>query len=747
MKRFYAFLFVLLFILPVFASQTWVVGEVFTESWCSFCPAARSGLHQLADNDEEAPFFIPLIWQGDSEYQSPNYGGRGSLYGVSGIPHSQWQGYLDDVGGGDAYPRYLSHYQNIVQNDSPATIDIDLNVNGSNQLEITADVELTGDITTTNNKICYILTYDLTGVEEPDYFASVTNYEDEDFMLTNAGETGMYSAAFPLDSSWELPKVKAVVLIQTFAGDHYIHQAATTGFTGTLALFSANVTSGPAQLGVRFNDMSLPTGEIDSWEWDLDGDGEVDSTEENPYFLYETPGTYDVSLTITKDDETDTMLAEEMITVTEGDEISGNLSGIWVAEYSPYTIVEDVAIDQGAMLQIEPGVTINVENEAEFYIYGTLQANGSDEEKDEIVFTTASTWNGLRFLNNMNDNIINNCDISGSISAAIKANASKLEVLNSTLHHNNAISTGAAIHITDSDDVVLFNNIMANNNGSNLSGAISLNNASPLIINNVIVNNTSNMTGAISMKQGSDATLINNTIANNLANNSMIFLFNSMPVLKNNILRDSNNVFTLISSAPTISYSNISGGNEGMGNIDEDPMFEAPTEGDGDEYDGLNAQWNLLEGSPCIDAGDPAAEYYDLEDPQNPGQPLWPAMGTLTNDMGAYGGHNYQNYVPNQDPQVTPITANPIKVYPNPFNPSTNISFSLQNAAVATVNIYNLKGQLVKTLVHNQTLPAGDHTLAWHGNTDAGENAASGIYFVKLQTKSNTSTQKMLLLK
>ncbi|HCX74041.1 MAG TPA: hypothetical protein DHM37_10015, partial [Candidatus Cloacimonas sp.] len=238
----------------------------------------------------EAPFFIPLIWQGDSEYQSPNYGGRGSLYGVSGIPHSQWQGYLDDVGGGDAYPRYLSHYQNIVQNDSPATIDIDLNVNGSNQLEITADVELTGDITTTNNKICYILTYDLTGVEEPDYFASVTNYEDEDFMLTNAGETGMYSAAFPLDSSWELPKVKAVVLIQTFAGDHYIHQAATTGFTGTLALFSANVTSGPAQLGVRFNDMSLPTGEIDSWEWDLDGDGEVDSTEENPYFLYETPG-------------------------------------------------------------------------------------------------------------------------------------------------------------------------------------------------------------------------------------------------------------------------------------------------------------------------------------------------------------------------------------------------------------------------------------------------------------------------
>jgi hypothetical protein len=86
-------------------------------------------------------------------------------------------------------------------------------------------------------------------------------------------------------------------------------------------------------------------------------------------------------------------------------------------------------------------------------------------------------------------------------------------------------------------------------------------------------------------------------------------------------------------------------------------------------------------------------------------------------------------------------------IYPNPFNPTTNISFSLENATIATLNIYNLKGQLVKTLVQNQTLPAGDHSLAWHGNTDAGNNAASGIYFVKLHTKSNTSTQKMLLLK
>ncbi|MDY6916291.1 MAG: hypothetical protein SVM86_08270, partial [Candidatus Cloacimonadota bacterium] len=77
MKRVYTFLFLLLFLIPVFASQIWVVGEVFTQSWCGYCPAARSGLHQLADNDEEAPYFIPLIWQGDSEYQSPNYSGRG----------------------------------------------------------------------------------------------------------------------------------------------------------------------------------------------------------------------------------------------------------------------------------------------------------------------------------------------------------------------------------------------------------------------------------------------------------------------------------------------------------------------------------------------------------------------------------------------------------------------------------------------------------------------------------------------
>jgi len=66
----------------------------------------------------------------------------------------------------------------------------------------------------------------------------------------------------------------------------------------------------------------------------------------------------------------------------------------------------------------------------------------------------------------------------------------------------------------------------------------------------------------------------------------------------------------------------------GPGNIDVDPLFET----------GPICDYHLSMDSPCIDAGNPDPEYNDPEDPFNPGYALWPAMGYLSNDMGAFGG-------------------------------------------------------------------------------------------------------------
>ncbi|MBT3755149.1 MAG: T9SS type A sorting domain-containing protein [Candidatus Cloacimonetes bacterium] len=85
--------------------------------------------------------------------------------------------------------------------------------------------------------------------------------------------------------------------------------------------------------------------------------------------------------------------------------------------------------------------------------------------------------------------------------------------------------------------------------------------------------------------------------------------------------------------------------------------------------------------------------------------------------------------------------------YPNPFNPSTTISFSVsQTSSFVTLGIYNLKGQKVKNLVNDQ-LPAGQHSVVWNGKDDNKKSVSSGIYFYKLITEDNTETKKMLLLK
>ncbi|PID27112.1 MAG: gingipain R [Candidatus Cloacimonadota bacterium] len=84
--------------------------------------------------------------------------------------------------------------------------------------------------------------------------------------------------------------------------------------------------------------------------------------------------------------------------------------------------------------------------------------------------------------------------------------------------------------------------------------------------------------------------------------------------------------------------------------------------------------------------------------------------------------------------------------YPNPFNPTTTISFSVEKASDVEINIYNVKGQKVKSLL-NQKMDAGNHQIQWHGKDDNGKQAGSGIYFMKLNAKDvNLSAMKKMIL-
>jgi len=84
--------------------------------------------------------------------------------------------------------------------------------------------------------------------------------------------------------------------------------------------------------------------------------------------------------------------------------------------------------------------------------------------------------------------------------------------------------------------------------------------------------------------------------------------------------------------------------------------------------------------------------------------------------------------------------------FPNPFNPSTEIAFSVPKQTPVKIVIYGLSGEVVAALV-NQTMSAGNYRITWNGRTDDGRSVASGVYFYHLQAEGFTATKKMTLLK
>jgi hypothetical protein len=83
--------------------------------------------------------------------------------------------------------------------------------------------------------------------------------------------------------------------------------------------------------------------------------------------------------------------------------------------------------------------------------------------------------------------------------------------------------------------------------------------------------------------------------------------------------------------------------------------------------------------------------------------------------------------------------------YPNPFNPSTMISFDVPTQSKVNVSIYNIKGQLVKTLI-NKTLQQGNHLAVWNGTDEFDTAVSSGVYLYKLKVKNKTEVIKKCVL-
>ncbi len=102
---------------------------------------------------------------------------------------------------------------------------------------------------------------------------------------------------------------------------------------------------------------------------------------------------------------------------------------------------------------------------------------------------------------------------------------------------------------------------------------------------------------------------------------------------------------------------------------------------------------------------------------------------------------------PNPDPDpVVPALPLIESCSPNPFNPTTSISFSLPQAGKACISVYDLRGRKIATLLDSE-MPAGQHSINWNGKDMDGREAASGVYILRLEATGKRHTRKVTLMK
>ncbi len=148
------------------------------------------------------------------------------------------------------------------------------------------------------------------------------------------------------------------------------------------------------------------------------------------------------------------------------------------------------------------------------------------------------------------------------------------------------------------------------------------------------------------------------------------------------------------------------------GNISADPRFCNPVEGD----------FHIASISPCAPANNECNELIGALE-----------VGCTPTDA---------------DDEITavPLTFSLSQNYPNPFNAGTDIKYSIPNRSHVAIEIYNLLGQKIKTVVDEEKR-AGHHTVTWDATDNRGNTVASGIYFYRIKASDHSDSKKMLLLK
>jgi len=273
-------------------------------------------------------------------------------------------------------------------------------------------------------------------------------------------------------------------------------------------------------------------------------------------------------------------------------------------------------------------------------------------------------------------------------------------------------------------------NIISNNQAVDCGGGLLISAGTLEAKNNSIFQNEGLDGGGI-FCSSSQSTLLNNTISFNYSvgrgsgfatyQGHNTILYNN--IIWNNYSQFGTQIYALQETIAATVYSDIQGGWPGEGNIDADPLFVYPDTGNF-HLSWANWPFNDSGKSPCIDAGDPAS-------------PL-DSDGTRA-DMGAFYFDQRGGGI--DDVPVIPRTYGLMQNYPNPFNSSTIIRYELPVASRVMLDIYDILGRKVKTLLDVKE-QAGSHQVI----LDA-DGFSSGLYFYRLQAGDESHSRHMTVIK
>jgi hypothetical protein len=440
-------------------------------------------------------------------------------------------------------------------------------------------------------------------------------------------------------------------------------------------------------------------------------------------------------------------------------------SGTWTSEGNPFRTIAPTEVPPSATLTVGPGVRI--EGKHRITVSGSLVVNGSEDDLVYFHGENGEVWDGLHFQSGSSGLVSyamiedGNTPLNGG-GLHISGNGTQVAFSNCTIRNNKAVrywfhggfqgtyGDGGGAYITD-DAKVTFNGCeIASNQSGGFGVALAVVNGADVELDRCFVSDNREISNGYSGADGeagrdsspgaigcSNASIriSNCTIVKNLANvrtgpgghflkNTAIYIVGGgFAEILNTIIWDNTalldrEIAVYPDTLAEVSYSNLRIPVSGEGNISKNPLFVRTSDG----------ALGLQSGSPCIDAGDPTRF-----DPDGSRSDIGAIPYRETEPLRVVGKSGPQRFALHQNA-------------PNPFNPSTTIRFDVPYSSHVRIDIFDIAGRHVRTLVDG-ILPVGSHETVWDGLDQSARRVGSGVYLYRVATPYEAETQRMLLLR